>query len=198
MPNANVLSEKQAVVSALTDRMKNATCGVLVNYKGISVSDDTQLRSQLRKEEVEYTVVKNTMVRRAADSLGYSALDDKLNGTTSMATTTGDPIIPLRILTSYSKKLNSDFAVKAAFMEGKVLSDAEIEELSSLSSKKDLQAQLIGAVYGPIVGLIGVLEAIIAKGDTGNTEAAAETAAEPAAEAAPATEAAPAAEPSAQ
>lgn len=173
MPNAQVLSEKQAIVAALKERMQNANCGVLVDYEGITVAQDTELRTELRKEEVEYTVIKNTLARRAIDSLGYDALDEKLNGTTSLATTTGDPIIPLRILADYSKKLNGKFAVKAAFMEGKVLSDTEVAELSTLSSKKDLQAQLIGAVCGPVIGLLGVLEAIIAK-EEGGAEAAAE------------------------
>ncbi|MCD8144653.1 MAG: 50S ribosomal protein L10 [Oscillospiraceae bacterium] len=177
MPNAQVLSEKQAIVAALTDRMQNASCGVLVDYEGITVAQDTELRTALRQEDVEYTVIKNTLARRAIDSLGYSALDEKLNGTTSLATTTGDPIAPLRILTDYAKKMNSKFAVKAAFMENKVLSEAEIAELSTLSSKKDLQAQLIGAVCGPVIGLLGVLEAIIAKEESGE-EPAAEAAAE--------------------
>ncbi len=174
MPNAQVLSEKQAIVAQLTDRMQAATCGVLVDYQGITVAQDTELRVNMRQNEIEYSVVKNTMARRAIDSLGFSALDEKLNGTTSLATTTGDPIIPLRLLTDYSKKLNSNFAVKAAFMEGKVLSDEEVAQLSTLSSKKDLQAQLIGAVCGPVIGLLGVLEAIIAKEEGPAEEAAAE------------------------
>lgn len=167
MPNAQVLSEKQAIVAALTDRMQNATCGVLVDYEGITVAQDTELRTALRKEDVEYSVIKNTLARRAIDSLGYEALDEKLNGTTSLATTNGDPIAPLRILNDYAKKLNSKFAVKAAFMEGKVLSEVEVAQLSTLSSKSDLQAQLIGAVCGPVIGLLGVLEAIIAKEEGG-------------------------------
>jgi large subunit ribosomal protein L10 len=172
MPNAQVLSEKQAVVAALTERMQNASCGVLVNYEGITVAQDTELRNELRKEGVEYSVIKNTLARRAIDSLGYSALDESLNGTTSLATTSEDPIIPLRVVSEYAKKLNSKFAVKAAFLEGKVLSAEEIAQLSTLSSKKDLQAQLVGTVCGPIIGLICVLDAIIAK--DGGEEPAAE------------------------
>jgi large subunit ribosomal protein L10 len=172
MPNAQVLSEKQAVVAALTERMQNATCGVLVDYEGITVAQDTELRNELRKEGVEYSVIKNTLARRAIDSLGYGELDSSLNGTTSLATTGEDPIVPLRVLSDYAKKLNSKFAVKAAFLEGKVLSAEEIAQLSTLSSKKDLQAQLVGTVCGPIIGLICVLDAIIAK--DGGEEPAAE------------------------
>ena len=174
MPNAQVLSEKQAVVAALTERMQNASCGVLVDYEGITVAQDTELRSQLRKEEVEYSVIKNTLARRAIDSLGYSELDNCLNGTTALATTTGDPIVPLRVLNDYAKKLNKKFAVKAAFVEGKVLSAEEVAQLSPLSSKKDLQAQLVGTICGPIIGLICVLDAIIAKEEGGAEAPAAE------------------------
>ena len=67
MPNAKVLSEKQATVAALAEKMKNATSGVLVDYKGITVEDDTKLRSELRKANVDYAVVKNTLVRLAAN-----------------------------------------------------------------------------------------------------------------------------------
>ena len=71
MPNAKVLSEKQATVAALAEKMKNATSGVLVDYKGITVEDDTKLRSELRKANVDYAVVKNTLVRFAANQIGF-------------------------------------------------------------------------------------------------------------------------------
>ena len=86
MPNARVLSEKQAIVDALSERIKNAGSGVLVDYKGITVAEDTALRTELRKEGIEYTVVKNTLTRKALDKLGMSDLDHVLNGTTSLAT----------------------------------------------------------------------------------------------------------------
>ena len=86
MPNAKVLSEKQAIVEALAERIKNASAGVLVDYKGITVAEDTALRTELRKDEVNYTVVKNTLTRKALDKLGMTELDEVLNGTTSLAT----------------------------------------------------------------------------------------------------------------
>ncbi len=98
MPNAKVLSEKQAIVAALAERIKNAGAGILVDYRGITVLEDTALRSEMRKEGIDYSVVKNTLTRKALDSLGLSGLDDVLNGTTSLATTAGDPIAPFRII----------------------------------------------------------------------------------------------------
>ena len=98
MPNAKVLSEKQAIVDALAKRIQNAGAGVLVDYRGITVAEDTALRAELRKEDVEYTVVKNTLTRKALDKLGMSDLDHVLNGTTSLATAEHDPIAPFRII----------------------------------------------------------------------------------------------------
>ena len=85
MPNAKVLSEKQAIVAALTEKLQNAAAGVLVDYKGITVSEDTALRAELRKNNVEYAVVKNTLLRFAVDNVGMNELDGLLNGTTALA-----------------------------------------------------------------------------------------------------------------
>lgn len=175
MPNAKVLSEKQAVVAALEERMRKASAGVLVDYKGITVAEDTALRTELRKGEVDYTVVKNTLVRRALDDLGLQELDSVLNGTTSLATAESDPIAPFRIISDYSKKLGERFNIKAAFMEGKVLSAAEIEEMSQLSSKDTLYAKVLGTMIAPITGLAVCLGQILEQ-KGGAVEPAAEAA----------------------
>ena len=98
MPNAKVLSEKQAIVKALVERINAASAGILVDYQGITVAEDTALRTEMRKEGVDYTVVKNTLTRKALDKLGMNELDHVLNGTTSLATAENDPIAPFRIL----------------------------------------------------------------------------------------------------
>ena len=104
MPNAKVLSEKQAIVEALAERIRNAESGILVDYKGITVEEDTALRSEMRKDSVEYTVVKNTLLRFAVNNMGYEALDDVLNGNTALATSENDPVAPARILKEYAEK----------------------------------------------------------------------------------------------
>ena len=161
MPNAKVLSEKQAIVEALAERIKNAGAGVLVDYKGITVAEDTALRTELRKDGVEYTVVKNTLTRKALDKLGMSDLDHVLNGTTSLATAENDPIAPFRIVSDYSKKLGDRFNIKAAFMEGKVLSESEIAEMAELPSKDALYAKVLGTMIAPITGLAVCLGQIL-------------------------------------
>lgn len=164
MPNAKVLESKKAVVAALEEQLKGAAAGVLVDYSGITVEQDTELRNELRKNEVTYAVVKNTMVRRALDESGLSALDDVLHGNTSLATATEDPIAPIKVLADYSKKMGEDkFHIKAAFMEGKVLSKSEIAQLATLTSKKDLYAQLVGVLVAPVANLAAVVNAIAEK-----------------------------------
>ncbi len=178
MPNARVLSEKQAIVDALSERIKNAGSGVLVDYKGITVAEDTALRTELRKEGIDYTVVKNTLTRKALDKLGMSGLDAVLNGSTSLATTENDPIAPFRILNDYSKKLNDRFNIKAAFMEGQVLGESEIAEIAELPSKDALYAKVLGTMIAPITGLAVCLGQILEQ-KGGSLEApAAEEAAE--------------------
>ena len=177
MPNAKVLSEKQAIVEALAQRIQNAGAGVLVDYKGITVAEDTALRTELRKEGVEYTVVKNTLTRRALDQLGMNELDSVLNGTTSLATAENDPIAPFRIISDYSKKLGERFNIKAAFMDGKVLNDAEIAEMAELPSKDALYAKVLGTMIAPITSLAVCLNQILEQ-KGGSAESAAPEAAE--------------------
>ena len=178
MPNAKVLSQKQAIVEELAARIQNASAGILVDYKGITVEEDTALRAELRKDNVNYTVVKNTLTRKALEKIGMTALDEVLNGTTSMATADEDPIAPFRIITDYSKKLGERFNVKAAFMEGKILNDAEIAEMSALPSKDALYSKVLGTMIAPITGLAVCLGQILEQ-KGGSLEApAAEAAAE--------------------
>lgn len=175
MPNAKVLSEKQAIVEALAQRIQNASSGILVDYKGITVEEDTKLRSEMRRDDVNYTVVKNTLTRKALEKLNLSGLDDVLFGSTSLATTENDPIAPFRIISDYSKKLGDRFNIKAAFMEGKILSEAEIKSLSTLTSKADLFGMLAGSLNSIIAGLaVSLGELLTIKGGSVSAADAAE------------------------
>ena len=188
MPNAKVLSDKQAVVAQLTEKIQNATAGVLVDYKGINVEEDTALRRECRENGVDYAVVKNTLLRFAFNNTGLSDLDGLLNGTTSLALS-ADPVSPARIMADYAKKLNDRFEIKGGFMDGKPVDLATINSLASIPPLPVLQAQVLGTMLAPITGLAVVLKQIAEKG--GEPVAAA---AEAAPAEAPAEEAAPAAE----
>ena len=173
MPNAKVLSEKQAIVAALTEQLKGASSGVLVDYKGITVAEDTALRVELRQNEVQYGVVKNTLARFALNNVGLEGLDEVLNGTTSLATSHGDPIAPMRVINKYAKQLGDDkFTIKGGFMDGKILSLDEIMALAELPAKDVLQAQALGMMLAPITSLAIVLKAIAEKnGEPAEAEA---------------------------
>ncbi len=188
MPNEKVLSEKKAIVAELETKLKAAASGVLVDYKGITVAEDTELREELRKNGVDYAVVKNTLVRFALDDTGLGELDQHLHGTTALAVCEEDPIAPMRVINKFSKKFNGEkFIIKAGFMDGKVLELNDIMALAELPSKETLQAQVMGTMLAPITSLAIVIKAIAEKGGG----AAAVAAAAPAETAAPAEEAAP-------
>ena len=180
MPNAKVLSEKQAIVAALTEKIQNSGAGVIVDYKGITVAEDTALRAECRKNDVEYSVIKNTLLRFAFNNCGLNELDDQLNGTTSLATSAGDPIAPMRVVNKYVKQLNDKFVIKGGFMDGKPVSLETIQSLASIPALPVLRAQFLGTMLAPITGLAVVLKQIAEKG--GEPVAVAAEEAAPAAE----------------
>ena len=176
MPNAKVLSEKQAIVAALVDDLKAASSGVLVDYKGITVAEDTALRHELRENGVEYAVVKNTLLRRALDDVDLGELDEVLSGTTSMAISKEDPIAPMRIVNKYAKQMGDRFNIKAGFMDGKVLPLDDVFALAELPSKDALLGQVLGMMLPPITSLAIVIKAIAEKDGQPAAEAPAEEA----------------------
>ena len=159
MPNAKVLESKKAVVASLTDTIKESTSVVFVDYKGITVAQDTELRKQFREAGVEYSVVKNTLTNFAAKDAGYD-FSKVLNGTTAMAHTTGDPIAPARIVCEFAKKNKLPLAIKGGIVEGSVLSAAELNGFGELPSKNALVASVLGTFLAPISSLAFVLDQI--------------------------------------
>ena len=162
MPNAKILSEKQVIVAQLTEKIQNATAGVLVDYKGITVEEDTALRKECRENDVDYAVVKNTLLRFAFNNTGLSELDDLLNGTTSLALCS-DPVAPARVMADYAKKLNGKFEIKGGFMDGKAVDLDTINSLAAIPPLPILQAQVLGTMLAPITGLAVVLKQIAEK-----------------------------------
>lgn len=156
MPSEKVLQEKQAYVEQLAEKLSQATAGVVVNYQGITVADDTKLRRQLREAGVEYAVVKNTMLRRANEKAGLSEMDSVLEGTTAVAISPEDHVAAAKILCEYADK-SQTFKVKAGFVEGKVIDAAAVAELAKMPPKEVLVAKVLGGLNAPISGLVGVL-----------------------------------------
>ena len=174
--NAQILENKKAIVSQLADKMQAATAVVFVDYKGITVAQDTELRNKFREAGVEYSVVKNTLTRFAANQIGFSEFDEVLNGTTAMASTTDDPIAPARIVSEFAKKNKNTLKIKGGIVEGKVQSVEALSAFGELPSKNALVAQVLGTFLAPISSLAFVLDQIRAQKDGGAapTEAPAE------------------------
>ncbi len=163
MPNAKVLSEKQAVVADLTNKLQNAAAGVLVDYKGITVAEDTALRAELRKNNVEYAVVKNTLLQFAVNNCGMNELDSLLNGATALAICHDDPVAPARVVNDFAKKIDGRFEIKGGFMDGKAMPLDEVMALANIPPLPVLQAQVLGTMLAPISGLACVLKQIAEK-----------------------------------
>ena len=128
MPNANVLKQKQEQVAALAEKMKNSAAGVVVDYRGITVADDTKLRRELREAGVEYAVIKNNILRRAAEEAGLGELTAHMVGTTAFAYSPEDPIAAAKILNKFAEASKDKFEIRAGYMDGKVL-DKDGEEI---------------------------------------------------------------------
>lgn len=174
MPSASVLEKNKAIVAELSEKVKNATAGVIVTYQGITVEDDTALRSALRKAGVDYKVYKNTFTGMALDNAGYSDIKGGLNGMNAIATTTGDEVAPAKILKEYADKIDS-FTIKAGFVDGKSMTADEVLALAAVPSKQILVGKLLGGMRSPLNKLAMVLQAIIDKEPAAETaEAAAE------------------------
>lgn len=173
MANEKVLQEKQAYVEELAGKLSSSTAGVIVEYKGISVADDTALRRKLRAAGVDYAVVKNTMLRRAAEKAGLEGLDDVLKGTTALAVSAEDPTAAAKILCEQAKA-DENFKVKAGFLDGTVIDVARVNELAKLPNKEGLISMLLSVLNGPIRGLAVALNAIAEKQGEGEAAPAAE------------------------
>ncbi len=178
MPSASVLEKNKAIVAELSEKVKNATAGVIVSYQGITVEDDTALRSALRKAGVEYKVYKNTFTGMALDQAGYGDIKGELNGMNAIATTTGDEVAPAKILKEYADKIES-FTIKAGFVDGKTMNADEVNALAAVPAKPILVGKLLGSMKSPVSKLAMVLQAII---DKEQAPAAEESAEAPAAE----------------
>lgn len=156
MPSDKILAQKQQIVADLKERVESATSGVLVDYKGISVADDTQLRRDLRSAGVQYEVIKNRLLLRAIEGGSFDALKDVLTETTALAVSV-DPVAPAKILCQYAEKSKGKFKIKAGFVDGKVLDAATVTNLSKLPDREVLVAQVLGGLNAPISGLVNVL-----------------------------------------
>jgi large subunit ribosomal protein L10 len=159
LPSEKILDQKKEYVAQLAQRIKGSIAGVLVEYKGINVADDTALRNELRKAGVQYTVVKNTLLSLAAADAGITGLDSVLTQTTALATSPDDYIAAARILCKVGEK-NKAIKVKAGFMDGKFVDAAQVEALAKLPSREILLSTVLCAFNAPIASFARAIKAV--------------------------------------
>jgi len=156
LPSEKILEQKKQAVAALTESLKAAHTGVIVNYKDITVAQDTKLRKELREAGDEYMVVKNTLLRLALKDAGIDGLDHVLEGTTALAISKEDYVSSAKILAKFAET-NKKFELKAGFVDGGAIDADGVKELAALPSKEVLVAQVLGGLNAPITGFVTVL-----------------------------------------
>ena len=166
---------KQPIVQAIADDIKDAQSVVLVDYRGLTVSQDTELRKQLREAGVIYKVCKNTMMKRAFEGTEFAGLEEYLEGPSALVVSKDDATAPARIICKFAKTAEA-LEVKAGVVEGNVYDAAGINELSKVPSREELLSKLLGSLQSPITNLARVLNQIAEQGGAGACEAAAEEA----------------------
>ena len=159
--NAN-RAAKREIVDGIKDKIQRASSFVIIDYKGLTVAEDTQLRNEFRKAEVEYKVLKNTLVQIALNELGYTDFDEALNGPTAIAFSYGDAIAPAKVAVSNIKKLNK-MQVKCGMLDKKFVDEATVQALSKVPSKETLLAMLLSVLQAPVRGLAVALNEIAKK-----------------------------------
>jgi large subunit ribosomal protein L10 len=147
---------KVAEVAEIKQKLERASGVVVVEYMGMNVLEVTELRNQLRRSSVEYRVLKNTLVNRAADELAIEGLEPFLKGPTALAFGYEDPTQPAKVLTEYMKKVNK-LQIKCGLVDRKLVKAKEVEALAKIPPKEQLVAKMLGSMNAPIANFVGVL-----------------------------------------
>jgi len=171
LPNAKVLEQKKQLVAELSEKISKAVTGVVVDYSGTTVADDTALRKELRENGVDYFVVKNTLLGRAVEGTELEGMKEVLEGTTALALSNEDYTAAARILCNFAEK-HENFKVKAGFLDGKLIDLATIDSLAKLPSKEVLLATVLSAFQAPIAAFARAVQAIVDKDGAPAEEAA--------------------------
>jgi large subunit ribosomal protein L10 len=152
MPRPN----KVAIVEEITADMKATNAYYLVDFRGITVTEATELRSRLRNVDASLTVVKNTLAKRAAVEAGVEGLDVLLEGPTAIAFCRGDLVAPAKVLQGFIRE-KKKLVIKGGYLQSRVLQAAQVEQLATLPSREELIAKLVGGIAAPLYGLANVL-----------------------------------------
>ena len=153
------IAAKAKVVAGISDQFKAAKSAVVVNYRGLTVAQVTELRKELRDAGVKMEVIKNTYLRRAADANGYEDLDAVFTGPTAIAFSNDDVVAPARIMAKYAKQFDA-LEVKGGIIEGKVASLDEINQLASLPDRDGMLSMLLSVLQAPVRNVAYAVKAV--------------------------------------
>ena len=159
---AVIRPEKVAKIAEIKELLSNSKCTILVDFCGLTVAQDTALRRKMREAGVHYNVVKNTLLRIAAQEVGIEGLEPSLEKNTAIAVAPEDPVAVAKIICDFAKE-NKELKVKVGVLDGKVIDVDAIKALASLPPKEVLVAKLLGSMNAPISGFVGVLQGTIRK-----------------------------------
>ena len=163
---------KQPIVQEISETIKDAQSVVVVDYRGLTVAEDTQLRKQLREAGVSYKVYKNTLVSRAVEGTEFESLRDVLEGPSAFAVSAEDATAPARVLAEFAKKAPK-LEIKAGVVEGTFYDAAGMQEIAKVPSREVLLSKLLGSLQSPIANLARVLNQIAEQGEPAEVAAAA-------------------------
>jgi len=152
-------ADKEAELQQLEAAFKGSDSAILVDYKGLTVPQVTDLRRQIRTVKGSYKVVKNTLARRALKGTSFEALEKYFEGTTAVAYTSTDPVALAKTLTGFLKQAPT-ISIKAAVVQGRAIQPAEVTELAALPGKPELYAKLLFVLQAPMVQIVSVLSAV--------------------------------------
>ena len=172
MPSNSILVQKQQIVADLAEQIKNSAAGVVVNYQGITVENDTAMRKALREAGVKYVVMKNTLTGRACDMVGYGEMKQYLTGMTAIAISENDPVAAAKVLKKYADKVES-FNILAGYVDGAVIDANTVNALAEIPNKETLIAKLLGSIQSPLYKFAYAIKAVVDK-ENGGEEAPAE------------------------
>lgn len=158
MPSQKVLEQKQQVVANLVELLKGSQAGVLVDYRGLTVEEDTNLRNSLRSAGIKYSVIKNSLLEFAVKEAGIEGLDSILKGPTALATCDSDAIAPAKAVVAFAKD-NEKLEIKGGFIDGKFSSIEEVKQLAELPSKEEIIARIMGSLKSPASAIARTLNA---------------------------------------
>lgn len=170
MANAKIIEQKAQQVTVVAEKLKESSCTIVADYRGLNVAQVTELRKQLREAGIEFQVLKNTLVRRATANAELSELDAYLTGPTAIAFSKDDVVTPAKILTEFAKA-NESLSVKAGVVEGKIVDVAQIKALAALPSREGLLSMLLSVLQAPMRNFALAVKAVADQKNEGAAEA---------------------------